>query len=154
MASNESVYWSVLMAVRSQLNSTETLAPMVARIRRKAAFRKGHDVLPLMLVVPTVERIADEQFGGTAFFDYPVTVAIIRESKLVLEDEADIPWLLARRQEIRRKLHRALLGGASEVFDCTEYDPEPPFDPSAFDQAFDVSAQRFTFRSQENRQEG
>jgi len=147
-----SLYYDILQAARIQILgvSPSNVSPSQVVIRKRLAFWKDHDSLPFICLMPGAERIAEEQFNNNCFVDYPVTVALVTASNFLLED---IAWQLARRQEIRRRLHKALLVGADTVFDCTGYDPDPPFDTSGLDVAFDVSGMRFTFRSSEQREE-
>lgn len=149
---NTSIYWDILQAVHRRLITLapDRLSPAQIHIRKRPAFIREHDSLPLLLVCPEAEREDEHQFGATLFVDYPVIVALLDESALVL---ADPSWQLARRQEIRRRLHQVLLSDASTVFDVVSYEPSPLFDLGGLDAAFDVSLQRFVYRSHEQREE-
>lgn len=147
----DSVYSSILDAVAKLVFDLGDLSADQVRIRRRPAFVKEQDdLLPLICVCPEAERVADMTFGNQDHIDYPVTVALLIEGKLKLED---LYWQLHWRQLIRRKLRATTLEAASTVYDVVDYSPGDPFDRGGHDRLFDVSVQRFTYRSVETRNE-
>lgn len=152
---SDSVYLDVLTAVRDELAGLlvplpHGIAARQVRVRRRVAFFKEHDLLPLVLVCPEAERPAEYQMSNGVFVDYPVTVAVLVQNDMLLED---LGTTLALRQVIRRHLLAVTLAGAADVFDVVGYDPSPAFPPAAVDAAFDTSLQKFTYRATEPRYE-
>lgn len=144
-----SAFSDLLAAVRATVSLAVTLAPEQIRVRRRLAFRKGNDDLPLLVIYPEAERVADYQMNNGVWIDYPVSLALVSEDGLELE--TDVTWLLDRREEIRKALHVDTFAAASKVFQVVGYEPMAPYPPGAVDQAFDVSVQRFTYRTTEAR---
>lgn len=153
-----SVYADILDGVVSRIvasntsNPTETttLGSSDVKLRRRATMVKGVDPLPFVTVTPEAEKINQYVMPNKAFVDYPVLVTIFREHNLVPE-ENNLRWTLYAREKIRLALSNTTLSGANTVFDFVSYDPQPAFDHSGIDAMHDVSAQRFTYRSQESR---
>ncbi len=143
-----SVFTELLKAVVAEVSAVVLLTPDQIRVRRRLAYRQGHDTLPMLVIAPDAERIADQQMGNGIWIDYPINFALFEESSLILEPPY---WLLDRREEIRKALHVTTFPGVPEIFDVVSYDPSAPYPDGAFDQAFDVSVQRFTWRSNETR---
>lgn len=145
-----SVYGDILTAVETLVSALSgfTTSGQV-RVRKRLSFIAGKDPLPFVCICPLTERL---EMGDTTFrkekYDYPVIVAVIQESNLVLHNPA---WQLDARQRIRKALRVTTLSGVSEVYDVVGYDPSPVFDVSAIDAAFDVSVQEFTYRASESR---
>lgn len=145
-----SVYGQILDAVKTQIVTIVglTTANQVV-VRKRLAYVRGTDtVFPFVCIAPTVERLADSYMTNGDMIDYPVQVAIIEQGNLSLLTPDTMLYL---REQIRQKLRRPTLSGASAVFDTTGYDPSPAFDLQGFDSNLEVSVQEFTYRSDEPR---
>ncbi len=143
-----SVFTELLKAVEATVSAAVTMGPEQIRVRRRLAFRKGQDTLPFLVIAPDAERVADYTMPNGVHMDYSINFALITESSLILEPPY---WLLDRREEIRKALHVTTFDAVPEIFDVVSYEPSAPYPDGAFDQAFDVSVQRFTWRSRETR---
>ncbi len=71
---NTSVYYSILTAVRDTIIDSGAFNTTQVVVRKRPAYQKKADVLPLVVVSPETERIspADVQFGNSNIVDYPV----------------------------------------------------------------------------------
>lgn len=120
--------------------------PSASVKHRKVAVRYETDPDPLCLVVLG----GDRQVGRTNMTVsrlYPVTVLTIRKGAL-LAARSD-GWMEEARATLYGKLHRQLLLGLSGIVRACEYDSDPPFDRRKFDENDEVSAQLFSYLTEE-----
>lgn len=148
-----SVYYNILDATKSLVSTITGLTTTgQVVIRKKPAYISTVDAaLPLVCICPTVERLDDYVFPNEVFLIYPVQVALIQESKLLLANTAAMQAFLDYREAIRKKLSTVTLSGVTGMMDFVGYNPNPAFDSSALDSGFDVSVQEFTYKVTETR---
>src|SRR5690348_8072277 len=125
MAITSSVFSRLLARVRSAVMFALAMTERDVRVRRRIAYFRDHDPLPLVVIAPEAERLfecrmGDGVNGGDVGIDYPVTVAYLTQSNIVAEGVEDI---LDRRPLIRQALHVTTFPGLDEVYDVVGYDP-------------------------------
>lgn len=142
-------YTLVQRAVKSIIQSLPGFAGIPVKRRKRAYIdiQRG-DVLPMVTISPTKEDVAKLYMPDGIWIDYPVLIVTYQTLGATLESEAELDWMFDRRQELRQALFETSLPGAPSIFDCN-YVSHPVFDTGGLDQLFDISAQLFTFRSNE-----
>lgn len=136
-------YYDILTAVKTRCQTVL----LNTRVRRRPQVLEV-DTLPLCLVAPGRERIAEQTFKKGVWYEYEVLVLYVDRADRVLEDGLSA-WMQAR-QDLRDVLFQVLLPGTS-VFD-TDIDPEDVVEAPAWAGSnYAVTAFRLRFKVAETR---
>ena len=140
-----SVYGSILTACKSLILTIPGVTSGQVKIRKRPVFIAGVDTLPFYCLSPRRRVVRKYVMKDTVEYGYPVLVTYWQEAKFDFETvEAE----LAAFEAVAGKLMTLSLSGVPTVTDF-KYDPQPDFDLPAVDAAFDLSAQEFTYISQQ-----
>jgi hypothetical protein len=124
------------------------LATSAVVIRKGFVHDPGLEAARQVVLVSEDEIYLEETTGDGLTLGYPLTVGIVME-RGIREEQAK--WLWDVRQALRKALFVTGFAGAPTVHNCEEFDPRPGVDVSSWADAYDVSAMRFTYRSDEGR---
>jgi len=138
-------YYDVLSAVKTQLDALSAFDGYTFQIRKKPAYYKDSESLPLAIISPRLEKISAVQMGNT-FISFPVILTLVQSSDLFMQDATSLQAQLAAREAAFDNLFKGSpLSALAAVRDCESYDPSPAFDLSGLDTSLDISLQEFTF---------
>lgn len=115
---------------------------------RKVAQRFDTDPALLCLVVLSGEKTAPLT-NMTVRGRYPVHVLFVSKGTATVAKSNG--WMEGARRKAWEALYKPRLLGNNGVVCACEYDSEPPFDREKFDENDDVSAQLFTYWTEELR---
>lgn len=141
-----SVESSVRDAFRLAIQAIPGFAGVSIKIRKRPWHSAEHgDSFPMVCLSPLPEIIANENFKGVDWIDFPIIVAIFQQLGATLESETQLNWQSSRREDLRLAFRRAKLADVTGSMDCF-YEAQPQFDTGGLDQLYDLSLQKFTFR--------
>ena len=113
---------------------------------RKVAQRFETDPSPLCIVTLAGEETFPRT-NMTVRGKYPVNVLLVRKGAATVAKSDN--WMEEARRTLWETLYDHLLLGSDGIVRDCEYDSEPPFDRGKFDENDDVSAQLFTYFTEE-----
>jgi hypothetical protein len=145
-----SVGWDVVAAVESLLTASVVgLSPVLTVVvQDEFVHDVGFTKVNTLVVTGEDEEEREVSSGGRILLAYPVMVGLILPRGIRREQTQ---YRKDVRQAVRRALYVTSLAGAATVRDCLSYEPTPPFDRASWGDVFRVTAQRFTYLSDEAR---
>lgn len=145
-----SVAWEIITAVQYRLQAAAPagLLPASIVVRRRFEHDPLSNTANQLVVVGEWELTPDETTEGVLLVPYPILVGLVtgRENRVEpARFEYDV------RQAVRRCLFVTHLTPDAPTVYNVAYDPRPSFSGESWKGNFDVSAQRFTYWSEEAR---
>lgn len=132
---------TILTAVKTRIE-TLTGEPPVS-IRKRVNAREGES-LPLIVVAPLGERVADQGFGGSVAIEYRVGVALITAGNNVYDD--DLLAYLDTWESIRKKVFDSDYAGYD-----VQIDEATQLDLAALSEGYDAGLMVLRVRNSEDR---
>jgi hypothetical protein len=146
-----SIRWRITKAVQSVVQTVlkPTLPLGRVYVRKRLQHDKSTEQQRSAVIVGEKERPGEQEYGGWVFVDYPVLVALIQGRGI---EEPEAQWEADSREAVWHALFTPGVLGVSvpTVFDV-DYDANPGVSAADYGDSYDVSVQRFTFRSREQR---
>lgn len=141
-----SVFFEIISAVRDRVKALPKANNCVIR---KRPILLQEDSLPVIIISPGQEQVAEEAFNNTVVYNYSVEISIIQAGNRVYE--ADVATLFDIRQSIRNALFQPLLDGAVTVYDC-QLETNPAFEVVTGQASnYDISGMVISYKSVETR---
>lgn len=100
-----------------------------------------------MCVICVGDEANPSRTNMTVKMEYPVLVVV--STRAGLQARQVDPWIRATRYALRNLLWRPFLLGVNGIVRNCEYDSNPKFGSTGYDQNFGVSGQLFTYRTEE-----